>query len=161
MEAIARLVAGHVGESPLRIDGIEMAEEEDGFGFVAPGEIDLDVVTVIFGAMDGGVPACCFEAGGEQGAHAVGGEFVVAGRFDFDEFADGLDEGREARFEIVEAFGPDRIEFVFSSARCFFRWHEPPFAISKCPNQFHATNGALEGPSTIRHEPYSIIFTPI
>ena len=102
-------VAGHVGQRAQRIDGVEVAEQENGLGLVAPGEIDLQAVGVVFGAMDTSASAYGFEAAGEEGAHAVGGGLVVAGRFDLDEFADGLDDLLLAGFKVAEAFGPDRV----------------------------------------------------
>ena len=58
-----------------------------------------------------------FEIPGEEGAHAVGGGLVVAGRFDLDELADGLDDFFLAGFEIEEALAPEWIGWFRS---CFF-----------------------------------------
>src|SRR5215472_3492704 len=73
---------------------------------VASGEVDLDVVGIVFGAVGAGASAEGFETGGEQGAHAVGSELVVAGGFDFDEFTDGLDESVVTDGEILQAVVP-------------------------------------------------------
>ena len=102
-------VAGHGGESAERIDGVEVAEQQNGLELFAAGEIDLEAVGVVVGVVDAGVSADGFEASGEEGAHAVGGGLVVAGRFDFDELADGLDDLFLARFEVAQALGPDGI----------------------------------------------------
>ena len=73
----------------------------------ASGEIDLQAVGEVFGGMDAGASADSFESSGEEGAHAVGGGLVVAGGFDLDEFADGLDDLLPAGFEVAQALGPD------------------------------------------------------
>ena len=106
MEASIGDVARHFGESSQGVDRVEVAEEENGLAMVAAGEIDLDVVGVVFGAMDTGASTESFEAGGEQGAHTVGGEFVVTGGFELNEFADRLDECVVAGGEVLEAVVP-------------------------------------------------------
>ena len=85
-------VAGHVGERAEWVDGVEVAEEQDGLHFFAAGEIDLQVVAESVGGMHSGASAEGFESFGEEPGHAVRGGFVVAGGFDLDEFADGADE---------------------------------------------------------------------
>ena len=45
-------VAGHGGERAERIDGVEVAEEENRLGFFAAGEIDLQVVAEVGGGMN-------------------------------------------------------------------------------------------------------------
>ena len=100
---------GMLAKRSQRIDGIEVTEQQNGFRLVASGEIDLDAVGVVFGVVDTRAAAHGFEAAGEERAHAVGGGLVVAGRFDLDELADGLDNLLLAGFEIAEAFGPDRV----------------------------------------------------
>jgi len=52
------------------------------------------------------VSADRFEISGEEGTHAVGGGLVVAGRFDLDELADGLDNFFLAGFKVEEAVAP-------------------------------------------------------
>ena len=71
-----------------------------GFCGVASGEIDLQVVAEVGGVVNVGVAADGFEVSGEEGAHAVGGGLVVAGGFDLDELADGLDDFFLAGFEV-------------------------------------------------------------
>ena len=80
-----------------------------GFVLSRSGEIDLHAVGEVVGVVDARAAADGFEASGEERAHAVGGGLVVAGRFDLDELADGLDDLLLARFEVAQAFGPDRV----------------------------------------------------
>jgi hypothetical protein len=112
VEAVVGDVAGHGGERAEGIDGIEVAEQEDRRSVFstrfAAGEIDLHAVAVVGSGVDLQVSAEGFEISGEEGAHAVGGGLVVAGRFDLDELADGLDDFFLAEFEVVEALGPRR-----------------------------------------------------
>lgn len=109
-------VAGHGCERAHRIDGIEVTEKKYRLERVAAGKIDLHAIGEIGGAMDARFSAERFEVAGEHGAHAVAGELVVAGGFDFDEFANGFDEGILARFEVMQVFRPEGV------AGCFL-WH--------------------------------------
>jgi hypothetical protein len=82
------------------------------------GEIDLEVVAEIFGAVQMRAATDQGELFGEKSAYTIGGGFVVAGRFDFDKFADGLEECVLAGFEVVETVEVGLI-FGFSSLfRC-------------------------------------------
>ena len=113
--------AGHVGERAERIDGVEVAEEENGLGFFAAGEIDLQVVAVVFGVDAGARATEGFEGAGEKGAHAIGGGLMVAGRFDLDELADGFEERVLARFEVAEAVEESGSGCVFGERRSSWR----------------------------------------
>jgi hypothetical protein len=62
--------------------------------------------------MNASASAHGLEAPGEERAHAVGGRLVVAGRFDLDELADGLNDFFLAGFEVAEALGPEGVELV-------------------------------------------------
>jgi len=88
------------------------------------------------------VSADRFEISGEEGTHAVGGGLVVAGRFDLDELADGLDDFFLAGLEVEEAIAPRWVWWGlfrnrFFPARHFFdysrilgTWHEISAAYS-------------------------------
>jgi hypothetical protein len=84
------------------INSVEVAQKQDGLGVCGSGEIDLEVVSEIFGAMQLRVATDEGKLLRDKSAHAVGGGFVVAGRFDFDEFANGLKECVLAGLEVVE-----------------------------------------------------------
>ena len=71
--------AGHSCERPHRIDRVEMAEEQDRFAVPGAREIDLEIVTVLFRAVEVRASTEGGELFGEDGAHTVGGDFVVAG----------------------------------------------------------------------------------
>ena len=105
-EAAVGDVAGHGCERAERVDGIEVAEQQNGWNFFAAGEIDLHAVAEIGGGMHLQVSTEGFEIAGEECAHAVGGGLVVTGRFDLDELADGLDDFFLAGFEVAQALGP-------------------------------------------------------
>lgn len=117
MQAAIGDATRHVSQSAQRINRIEMAKQENGLVSRVAGEIDLHVVGVFVGAVNPGTSAEGFESGGEQCAHAVAGEFAVAGRLDLDKFADRLDERVVARLEILQALAPE-IGFGF-----FPGWH--------------------------------------
>src|SRR5580700_9301054 len=89
------------------------------------GEIDLHAVGEVFGVMHSRASADGFEPSGEESAHAIGGGLVVAGRFDFDKLADGLDDLFLARFEVAQALGPQRVGWNFFRGG-FSGWHLCP-----------------------------------
>ena len=94
-------------------------------GFVlASGKIDLEVVAEVVGADECGRFRRCFEFVRQGCAHAVGGGLVVAGRFDLDEFADRLDEGGLAGFEVVQAFEPNAVRSFSGFARTVLSSHD-------------------------------------
>ena len=109
MHSIIGDVARHGGESAQWIDRVEVAEQEDGLQLFAAGKIDLHAVGVVFGVVHASVSTDGFETSREECAHAVGSGLVVAGGFDFDELANGLDDLFLARFEVAQALGPDGI----------------------------------------------------
>jgi hypothetical protein len=109
---------GHGGKRSQGIDRIEVAEMEDGLDVCRAGEIDLKVVAEFFPAMEMGTSAQQREPLSEMGTHAVGGGFVVAGRFDFNEFANGLEEFVLAGFEVLETVEVGLIFGVSVFLRC-------------------------------------------
>src|ERR1700739_4995468 len=80
-----------------------------------------------------------FEFACQDCSHAVAGKFVVAGRFDSDEFADGLHERVAAGFEVTQAIRPQGIGLVRSSAGCFTGWHLLGFGLTKIAFSPHRT----------------------
>ena len=56
------------------------------------GEVDLQTVAEVVAAMEMGASAQGFELGREEGGNAVDCWLVVAGGFDFDEIANGVDD---------------------------------------------------------------------
>jgi hypothetical protein len=79
-----------------------VTEHEDWLPIFGSSEIDLQIVAVLFGTMDMRTPAEFGELVGEMSAHAIGSGLVIAGGFDFYEFADGLEKAVKARFEVME-----------------------------------------------------------
>jgi len=69
-----------------------MSEQQDGLGRLAS-EVDLQVIAELFGVVKPDFAAKLGELLGDDLGEAVGGRLVVAGRFDFDQFADGGDYG--------------------------------------------------------------------
>jgi len=80
-----------------------MAKEQDRFAVVGAGEIDLEIVAVLFGTMELGTPAESGESLSENGTDAVSAGFIVARGFDLDEFTDGFEQGILTGLEIVQA----------------------------------------------------------
>jgi len=117
-EASVLDVARHRREGAERIDRIEMAEQQYRLAG-ASGKVYLQMIAKICNLMEFGVAAESFEASGEESAELVHRSLVAAGRFDFDELGDGLDEGVFFLFEPVKALGGARIEFGLCS-RCLF-----------------------------------------
>ena len=109
-------LAGHGRKRSQGVDRVEMAEKQDWLGVCGSGEIDLEVVAEIFRAMQLRAATDDGEPLRDKSAHAIGGGFIVAGRFDFDKFPDGLEECVLAGFEVKKT--------VSRSARCLFAWHE-------------------------------------
>jgi hypothetical protein len=92
IEASVVDAAGHGWNSAEGVNGIEVSEYENGLGVRGSREVDLQVVTVLFRAVEVGVSAKLGELLREMSAHAISGGFVVAGGFNCDEFADGFEE---------------------------------------------------------------------
>ncbi len=109
MQAPAGDVAGHGRERSQRIDSIEVAEQQNGLDLFASREIDLHAVGEIRGAVHARTSAESLEARREQRAHAVGGQLVIAGRFDPDKRADGLDDLFLPGFEVAQSLAPYRV----------------------------------------------------
>ena len=61
------------------INRIKVAEQQDWFYLFSPRKIDLNTIGVIFGAMHARPSTASFEPRGQQRAHPVRSEFVVAG----------------------------------------------------------------------------------
>lgn len=94
--------AGHGFESAHGIDGVVMAEEENGFAAGLAFEVDLEVIAEVGDAVEFGMSGECFEASGKHGGDLVARRLVVAGRFQFDQLANGIDDGIAAGLEILE-----------------------------------------------------------
>jgi hypothetical protein len=95
--------AGHGWESAERVNGIEVPEHKNGLCIGRSGEVDLQVIAVFDGTVELGASADLGKLLREMSAHPVRGGLVVTGGFKSYEFADGVDEVVEARFEMVEA----------------------------------------------------------
>src|SRR6202034_3026861 len=106
---------------PQRINGIEVAEQQNGLDVFASGKIDLHAVGKVVGAVHARASAERLETRRQQRSHAVGSQLVVAGRFDRDEFANRLDQRFPTRFEIAQAFAPRWIGVALAvSLRTFY-----------------------------------------
>src|SRR5690242_7784869 len=64
--------AGHVGEGAKRIDSIEMTEQQHWFLGIVSDEIDLEIVSVLFGSMQFRFSSDSFEGTCEECAHLIG-----------------------------------------------------------------------------------------
>jgi hypothetical protein len=94
----------------------------------ASGKINLHAVGEILSAVYERSTADRLETSGKEGAHAVCRGLVIAGRFDFDKFADGLDDLILASFEVAQPLGPNRVRrecfgTIFPGAGCFLNGH--------------------------------------
>jgi hypothetical protein len=76
-----------------------MAEQQDRLGGLA-GEIHLQVISEVFRTVEANFAAELRKFVGYELGHAVGGGFVVAGRFDFDQLAHARDDLVAAVFEV-------------------------------------------------------------
>ncbi len=98
-QPVVHCAAGHGGERAQRIDGVVVAEQQHRLrGFA--GEVHLQVIAKVFRGMDvhfTAEPGKFMRDGVRNFVHRG---FVVAGRFDFDQFADGRDNLVAALAEI-------------------------------------------------------------
>src|SRR5579862_5426173 len=106
MKATAVDAAGHLSQRAERVNSVEVSEKKNRLDFFATGKVDLNIVGVFLGAMDASTSAESFEFRSKQRAHAIPGNFVIAGRFDFDEFSDRVDHCLLAQFEVAETVAP-------------------------------------------------------
>ena len=70
---------GHGRKRAQGVDGIEVAEEQDWLGVCRSGEIDLEIVAVIVGAMQLRATTDEGELLGEKSAHAVAAVLLSLG----------------------------------------------------------------------------------
>jgi hypothetical protein len=138
----------HGRERAHRIDGIEVAQQKHRLDPFAARKINLQIVGELFGAMNACASAKGLEAPGEQGAHTIAGQFVVAGGFNLDELADGFDEGLLPIFEVLQPFVPNGFGVVLRGEGFFLR------------HRFDCCSKPRARGSTPRRESYSIIFKP-
>src|ERR1700722_4382125 len=83
-----------------------MAEQQNRPDLFASGKVDLHAVAEVFGAMHVGAPSESLEPSCEQRAHAVGGQLVIAGRFDRDQLPDRFDDLFLPGFEVTQPLVP-------------------------------------------------------
>src|SRR5581483_10107227 len=93
----------HGVQGAERVDGIQMTEQHDGLGRTFAGKINLQMIAKFCGLMKLRMSAETFEATGQERTQAIDGLLVIAGRFDFDQLANGLDHLLAALFEKLQA----------------------------------------------------------
>ena len=99
-------VAGHGGERAQRIDGVEVAEQQDGLGFFASGEIDLQVVAEVFGAVHARASAEGLESSGEKAPMRSAAGLLSLGDSISTNSRMVRDERSCSGFEIAQALAP-------------------------------------------------------
>lgn len=102
-EFVVHYAAGHRRQRAEGIDGVVVAEQEHRLGGGLAGEVGLEMVAEVlswvnlYDGAEGG------KFGGNHVAEGVHGGFVIAGRLDFNQFADGRNDLVAPLSEISEA----------------------------------------------------------
>ena len=112
-----------------------MAEQQNWLASRSGGEIDLQTVAEVGAAMELRASAQSLEPGRDVGGNAADGRLVVAGRFDFDEIANRVDDLVLMFREISQAIGP-----------CWAESELPLTSLLSCRAQFLSLAGGGAAP---------------
>ena len=108
---VADDLAGHGGERSQRVYRVVVAEQKQWFGSAITGKVNLQVIAKFLRRVK---PRFASEQGkfpGDGLGDPIDGRFVVAGRFHFDQLADGCDDPIAAVVEVCKTalrFGAGR-----------------------------------------------------